>query len=47
MRAGVYRLKGMIAEEMGDISEAKAHFSKALELAPNFTPVKRQLEALN
>lgn len=47
MRAGVYRLKGMISQDMGDIAEAKAHYTKALELAPDFNPVKRQLEALN
>ncbi len=47
MRAGVYRLKGMIAEANDDKTGAREYYTKALELAPDFAVVKRQLEALD
>lgn len=47
MLAAAYRLKGMVEAEKGNIAEAKAHFEKALEVAPDFVIVKYQLEQLD
>ena len=47
MVAAVHRLKGMIEADRGNVDEAKAHFSKALEIAPDFAIVRLQLDELN
>ncbi len=47
MKAGAYRLKGMILLEQGDNEGAKEQYRKGLELAPQFAALKKQLEDLN
>ncbi|MEM9326105.1 MAG: hypothetical protein AAGA85_10635 [Bacteroidota bacterium] len=47
MIAAIHRLKGMIEADKGNVDEAKVHYTKALEVAPDFAVVKLQLEELN
>lgn len=46
-RAAMFNLRGLMAVEQGKNDEAKGHFSKALELAPDFEMAKQSLEGLN
>jgi len=46
MNAAVYRLKGMLEEDRGNTSEAKAAYEKALEITPTFESVKELLSEL-
>ena len=47
MLAGLYRLKGLIEEESGNVDQAKAHYNKALEISPDFVVAKLQRDRLN
>ena len=47
MTAAVHRLKGMIEADQGNTDQAKVHYNKALEIAPDFAVVKLQLDELN
>jgi tetratricopeptide (TPR) repeat protein len=47
MRASLHNLKGMIANEEGNIEEAKKQFGIALEVAPDFYMAKKNLIELS
>ena len=47
LEVAAYRMKGMIEQAKGNKGLAAQHFNKALELAPAFALLKRQIEELN
>ena len=46
-KAAMLNLRGLIAIEEGNTEEAKGHFTKALEMNPDFEAAKLSLEGLN
>lgn len=47
LKVAAIRLKGMIEADRGNTSLAKELYNQALEIAPDFTILKQQLEELN
>lgn len=45
--AAIANLRGLMALEQGKSEEAKAHFTKALSISPDFETAKNSLDALN
>lgn len=45
--AAIANLRGLMAVEQGKNDEAKAHFTKALSISPDFETAKKSLEGLN
>ncbi|XOV95194.1 MAG: tetratricopeptide repeat protein [Bacteroidota bacterium] len=47
LEVAAYRMKGMIEQAKGNKGLASQYFNKALELAPSFVVLKKQIEELN
>lgn len=47
LEAAVYNVKGMIEKQQGNKEEAKKHFTKALEVEPEFALAAQNLKDLN
>ncbi|MEQ9425645.1 MAG: tetratricopeptide repeat protein [Cyclobacteriaceae bacterium] len=47
MKAAIYNLKGLIAQDRGNKEEARNHFNEALKLEPEFEVVQNNLKTLS